>query len=309
MHRVTRAVASSSLLALAIAAGGGTTHAQGSTRARDAWVALAKSGFAVPTGATAVDLLVEMNVLLASPDPVLRDEVAYSAAERWILRDGLVDAAGLRRLIALWSANLDDGLGTSGDDRALKRSFSALCLSVAAARHVATPVLEGRDGQLLVDRLLDYLARERDLRGFDPRLGWIHAVAHTADALKFLARGRAWSSQNHRALLAAVRGKLVSIDNVFMWGEAERLAAAIHASVRHQDADPGVLEAWTAQWIDDHTNLWASGPNVNPAAYARVENAKQILRALHALLAMESAPSSAVESARQVVLTTLARMR
>lgn len=40
------------------------------------WIALAKGGFVVPEGQRAIDLLTEMNALLASPDPVLRDEVA-----------------------------------------------------------------------------------------------------------------------------------------------------------------------------------------------------------------------------------------
>jgi hypothetical protein len=56
-------------------------------RSREEWVALAKGGFVVPTDRHAVDMLMEMNDLLFSTDPVLRDEVAYSAAERWILRD------------------------------------------------------------------------------------------------------------------------------------------------------------------------------------------------------------------------------
>ena len=54
---------------------------------RSDWIALAKGGFALPAGRTAAELLAEMNPLLAMNDPVLRDDVAYGAAERWILRD------------------------------------------------------------------------------------------------------------------------------------------------------------------------------------------------------------------------------
>jgi hypothetical protein len=277
--------------------------------ARDQWIALAKSGFSVPAGRRAEDLLVEMNVLLASPDPVLRDEVAYAAAERWILRDRVVDADGVKRLVALWTANLDDGLGTIGDDRALKRSFSALCLSVAAARHVATPFLSAGETAQLFDRLLGYFKQERDLRGFDTRLGWIHAVAHTADALKFLARAPDWPAANVDRLLTAVRDKILAAETVYVWGEAERLGAALHAAVRRSDADPAVLEAWVGQWIEDHQALWAKGPLIEPAAYARVENAKQILRALHAWLSMEVNPSPQAEASRKAVVTALARMR
>src|SRR4051812_38454929 len=70
--------------------------AQPAPASRDSWIALAKGGFVVPDGRTAIDLLVEMNALLASDDPVLRDDVAYSAAERWILRDRRLSPADLR---------------------------------------------------------------------------------------------------------------------------------------------------------------------------------------------------------------------
>lgn len=279
------------------------------TRTRDDWVALAKSGFVLPPGVRAVVVLIEMNTLLGSPDPVLRDEVAYSAAARWILRDSIVDVADLRRLLALWTSNLDDGLGDAGDDRTLKRSFSALCLSVAAARHATTAVFTDEEAQRLTERLVDYLDRERDLRGLDPGLGWIHATAHAADALKFLARGRGWSPATLGRVLQVTRGKILEHDGVFIWGEAERLAAMLHAAVRRPDAELARLAPWLEQWEGDHQALWAKGPHVDRAAYARVENAKQLLRALHALLAMEATPSAPAVAARQVVLTTLARLR
>ncbi len=278
-------------------------------RPRAEWVALARGGFVVPPGQSAAALLVEMNALLASPDPVLRDEVAYGAAERWMVRDRVVGPEDVRRLLALWSANLDDGLGAPGDDRIFKRAFSALALSLVAAREVATPFLTAAEAQRLFDRLLDYFARERDLRGFAAGHGWMHAVAHTADAFKFLARGPHWAPANLPRLLDAVRAKLAAHDAVFTWGESERLAAALQAAVRRPDAEGALVAAWIGEWTVDHAALWANGPVVDPAAFARVENAKQLLRSLHAGLAMEASPTPAGEAARRAALAALARMR
>ena len=278
-------------------------------RSREQWVALARGGFTVPAGETAAGLLVEMNALLASPDPVLRDEVAYAAAERWILRDRSVEPADLRRIIALWTANLSTGLGTAGDDRVFARSFSALCLSVAAARDVATPFLDADEARGLADRLLDYLARERDLRGYDPARGWMHAVAHTADALKFLARGRHWAPASLPRLLRIVSDKTAEVDGVFQWGEPQRLAFALHAAVRRPDADTAAVEAWIGGIEQDFAALWARGPLVAPADFARVENRLQVLRGLHAALSMEAAPTAQGEAVRRAAIAALARMR
>ncbi len=299
-----RRLAATLVLAVVCAA---TAGAQ--SRTREQWVALAQGGFAVPAGETPHGLLVEMNALLASPDPVLRDEVAYSAAAAWVVSKRLLGPDDLRRLITLWSANLDDGLGTSGDDRVLKRSFSALCLSLIAAREAATPFLTATEVEALNARLLDYFGRERDTRGFVPGRGWLHSVAHTADAFKFLARGPQWTPAQTARLFDAVARKVEAETSVFVWGEPERLGAALHAAVRRPDADASAFEAWTTRWVERHTALWAGGPNVDPARFAVVENAKQTLRALAALLAMEPSPTPTGESARRAALAALARMR
>src|SRR6476659_3490838 len=184
-------------------------------QSRADWVALATGGFVLPPGRDAGDMLVEMNPLLASSDPVLRDDVAFSAAERWILRDRRVAPAELRRLLHMWTANLDDGLGSAGDDHVFKRSFSALCLSLIAAADVHAPFLEPAEVRAFFDRMLDYFQRERDLRGFDPVHGWMHTVAHTSDTLKFLARNPKLAAGSDARLLAAVRAKIDSHDAVF----------------------------------------------------------------------------------------------
>ena len=292
------------VLALACA-----TSASAQTRTREQWVALAQNGFAVPAGETPYGLLVQMDALLASPDPVLRDEVAYSAAAAWVVSKRLVGPDDLRRLITLWSGNLDDGLGTSGDDRVLKRSFSALCLSLIAAREAATPFLTAAEVETLNARLLDYFERERDTRGFVAGRGWIHSAAHTADAFKFLARGSHWTPAHTARLLDAMALKLDAVDTVFVWGEPERLGAALHAAVRRPDGDAAAFEAWTTRWVERHTALWAGGPNIDPARFAVVENAKQTLRALVAQLAMEASPTPTGESARRAALAALAHMR
>jgi uncharacterized protein DUF2785 len=250
-----------------------------------------------------------MNPLLASTDPVLRDDVAFSAAERWILRDRRVAPADLRRLLQLWTANLDDGLGGVGDDGVFKRSFSALCLSLVAAADVSAPFLEPAEARAFFDRMLEYFQRERDLRGFDPVHGWMHTVAHTSDTLKFLARNPKLAAGSDARLLAAARAKIESHDAVFTWGENDRLALALHAAVRRSDADAAALSAWTQYWVTAHQQLWATGPQVDARRFAIVENAKQVMRSLHAALSMDASPTPTGEAARQTLVAALAKMR
>jgi len=278
-------------------------------RPKDAWVALAKGGFELPAGRRAIDLLQEMNTLLSSPDPVLRDEVAYSAAERWILRDKAVSPEELRRIRDRWLQNLEAGLGEAGTDAVFGRSFSALCLSLVAAADLQASFMEHAEVQAFFERMLAYFARERDLRGFDVDRGWMHTVAHTADALKFLVRNPKLGAGSDARLLEAARQKLESTDAVFSWGENDRLALALHAAVRRPDADAAALEAWTAHWVSAHRALWSAGPHVSPRAFAQVENAKQVLRSLHAALSMDPAPTPTGSAAGRTALAALAKLR
>jgi uncharacterized protein DUF2785 len=278
-------------------------------RSRDEWVALAKGGFVLPPDRHAIDVLLDMNDLLFSTDPVLRDEVAYSAAERWILHDKTVDAGELRRLLERWSRNLEVGLGENGTDRVFGRSFSALCLSLVAAADLQSPFLAPAEVRAFFDRMLDYFARERDLRGFDATRGWMHSVAHTSDALKFLVRNPKLAAGVDARLLAAVRAKIEAADAVFTWGENDRMALALHSAVRRSDADTAALDAWVAQWVEAHRAMWSKGPQVDPRVFAQVENAKQVMRSLHAALSMDATPTPAGAAAAKALVVALAKMR
>jgi Protein of unknown function (DUF2785) len=285
------------------------THAQVQAPDRAEWVALAKGGFALPDDRKPVDVLEEMNPLLASLDPVLRDEVAFSAAERWIVRERKLSPDEVRRVMKMWLANLDDGLGTTGDDRVFKRSFSALNLSLVAAYDLVAPFMEAAEVQSFFNRMLDYFVRENDLRGFDQTRGWMHTVAHTSDVLKFLLRNPKLAAGSDVRLLSAIRAKIDSSRAVFAWGENDRMALAVQSAVRRADADFSALESWLAKWAEDYQKLWANGPHVDAAQFALVENGKQLLRGLHTALTLETKPTLNGDGARKAVLATLGNMR
>lgn len=171
------------------------------------WSAIAASG-TVPAGESALGLTLELSEFLGSPDPVQRDDWAYGLSANWIVRQKLLEPDELRELLRRWAANLERGLGSSGDESVLLRSFSALSLSLIAARDLQTPFLDEQEVRALLERAVDYSAREQDLRDWDPELGWIHAVAHTADLLKFLARNPHVDAAGLERILGAVERRL-----------------------------------------------------------------------------------------------------
>jgi hypothetical protein len=265
-------------------------------RSRAEWAALRDAKFAVPAGRTAFELLNEMNRLLGSSDPFLRDNVAYEAAARWIYTDAALTADEQRRILGMWTANLGAGLGEASGDAAFKRSFSALSLSVMAARENAAPFLTQEEFDRFLGDMLDYFARERDTRGFDATRGWIHAAAHTADVLKFLARSPKLTPAGQARILAAIDAKCAAFGQVFAWAEDERLAQVVASLARRPDFDRAGFEAWLASIGPRRAALWSAAPAIDPAKFPEVQNLKLVLRAAYVALSLDADPAPGAQA-------------
>jgi len=271
------------------------------------WRKLAADKFVLPDGASAGDLLVEMSPLLASPDPTLRDGITYDAAAEWILRKKLLAPAEQKRLIALWTPNLEKGIGETGNDGLLLRSFSALELSLLAARDLQESYLEPAELKALVDDALAYLAAERDLRGYDEQKGWMHATAHTADLLKFLARNPKVTAADAARILDGIGAKARNAGIVFAWGEDERLASAVLAVLRRGDLDAAAWTAWLDTLASASKGLW-DAPALDVKKFATEQNVKHLLARLYVLLYAVPEPSPKLVEARAQVMGALEKL-
>ncbi len=139
------------------------------------WPSLAADGFPYPAHIPASRLVDELAVALVSRDPGVRDDGAYAAAAHWI-REGRLDAV----LTGLG----DSAVGRFSHREVQARTFAPLILSAALTRAAAVP---GRVSQDATERwcaaFSAWYPQERDTRGWDDSLGWLHAVAHGADAV------------------------------------------------------------------------------------------------------------------------------
>ena len=270
------------------------------------WTGLAGKDFAVPEGESAGALALEAAGLLSSPDPGLRDGIAYEALARWVYAEGLVPADDLEKLRLTMQAGLKKGLGETTGEAALGRSFSALGLSILAASDLKRPALSGEAFDDLLSSATAYLVAEKDARGFVAGAGWVHATAHTADVLKFLSRSPRLTPAGQAKIVEAVATRLRTAGVVFAWGEDERLALALLSLTRRKDFDPKPLETWLAALAVENAALWKNGAAIDPAAFVPVRAQKQALVHLAALLAREEAPPEAFRKALNAALGKLA---
>jgi Protein of unknown function (DUF2785) len=269
------------------------------------WHSIQNNHYAVPEGESAVVLAHEVSGYLGSSDPEMRDDIAYSILDVWIVRRPQLSREELIPFLDEWTANLKIGLGESGTDSVLKRSFSALVLSSLAERELKTPFLGPTRFHALLNDAISFLTNERDLRGYDATKGWIHATAHTADLLAALAKNDLLTPDDQHAILAAIAERLATAPTVYSYGEQDRLAQAVSAIITCRDFDSTYFQNWLKKIVEADAKVWEEKP-LTPATLATYQNRTYMLEALAARLATQSlAPTAA--SAQAAIVAEIAR--
>jgi hypothetical protein len=269
------------------------------------WQSIGKNNYVIPEHESPDLLANELSALLASPDPELRDELAYSILAHWIYRPDVLQQSTMIALTDQWRANLKDGLGEAGTTSVLKRSFSALCLASIARREARTPFLGAERYHQLVREAITYIQTERDLRGYDAKLHWIHAAAHTADLLSGLAASPQLTHEESDAILSAISTRLATAPDVFTQGEQDRLAAAVLAVVRRPEFDAGKFEQWLTAVENEDRDVWTA---TTPERLAEYQNHTYLLQALFTRLAVEPDSSRNAEYKQKVLAVMKTRM-
>jgi hypothetical protein len=255
----------------------------------------------VPAGQTAQRLAPELIGSLGSPDPELRDDLALSILTSWIYQQKLLGPEDLRPMVQRLEGNLRKGVGETGTDGVLLRSFSALTLSVITARDNDAPFLTADEFSGLLDAALAYFHDERDTRGFDPAKGWMHSAAHTSDLLKFLARNPRLPAAGQSRILAALVAKNRDASSPYVQGEDERMARAAISVVRRADFDRGVFREWLAA-------AQAASKFPSPAsadALRAQQNVRHLLTALWTELSVDDRPSEGADFAKTALRDAL----
>ena len=249
------------------------------------WLAIRENKFAFPAGHDLAALTDELFSYLPSTDPELRDTIGYEVFANWIETEPYSPEL-LRGYIQRLTANLQTGLGERDTDTIFLRTFSILFLAEVMHRDNQQPYLQPHEVTGVLERVLAYLATERDPRGFVPVKGWAHALAHTADALTVLARSPHLDTVALMRILEAASAKMRSATNwVYTHGEDDRLARAIVTALGRDLIPLKQTQPWlaalTANWKDawtdeERTRAYFNVRNLLRAIHIRVASAKEL---------------------------------
>lgn len=266
----------------------------------DYWRAVQTSGMSVPTDRPLPELTAELTNMLGSTDPGIRDGLALPTLATWI-DEGVFDdlLVGLGDGMA---AGLAVGLGELDTTTVFRRSFSALVLAECIARDNEQLLVPAAKVLEWGDRLVAWLVRERDVRGFVPEHGWAHAVAHGADAIGVLAGSPRLGPLDLTVLLDVLCDRLLTPARTpYDAGEADRLALATMAVLRRDEVPTDVVERWLRRIQEAADPVGESTGAQSPTA----TNAQSFLRALHLQLVLGPRPPADRSDLLLVMLDSL----
>ena len=215
--------------------------------------ALKQAGWVLPNERERNRLARAMTGCLASPDPALRDGVAFEALAHW-LRERLLNQATMLAL----ADDLETRLAAP-EGRGFERPFAALALSeVARADRVQAYLTPQRRSRML-DASIAYFSGVRDYRGFDERDGWRHGVAHGADLLLQLSLNPALGKLELERIRDAIAAQVSPSAQFYVYGEPERLARPINFMAQRGLIPEVEWTRWFAQFPPAQgENLFAS---------------------------------------------------
>jgi hypothetical protein len=219
------------------------------------WGKVIDGGFKPPAGGLTPELIAELSGALRSPDPVLRDEQALTVLGHWVPE---LDSGARRRLG-------DEMAARFADPEVQARTFAPLVLAMI--------VEQGDFEEPWLTAFTRWYPAETDVRGYDPELGWLHAVAHGADLLGTFGRH---PRVDPAPLLGVASARLLArTDYLFANQEDDRVAYAVALTLTR----PELSEAESVDWLEPIRAEFGAGEPGPVPVFA--SNTMRTLRALY----------------------------
>jgi hypothetical protein len=281
--------ATTALLLFAVPAGAAPCTPAGASRAD--LDALRATGFEVADDARRQALALGLVDCLGDPDPAVRDGIAFGALEHWLRADQV--ALGTRR--AMFPRLMAAADPAARDDDGVHRPFAILVLSEIARTDRLQPWMDEAGRRQLLDLAAEYLSTLRDYRGFDPRDGWRHGVAHGADLVTQLALNPAFGRAEIDRLMAAVAVQVIPpVEHAYVEGEPERLARAVLYAAQRGLHDADEWRAWLERLMEAPAGMPWSETYARREILVRRHNLAAFLYALYVNVQESEQPGFAV---------------
>lgn len=207
-------------------------------------------------------------------DSELRDDLIYEILCNWII-EGKLSEEEMKEIlkIALDNDHIFYKLKEKDEDAVYTRSFSMLIIALIIYVHRKNKFLHNEIIFEVMDKVLDYINDEKDLRGYVSERGWAHAIAHVSDVLDELANCTCIKEVNLIKILNSIRNKASVGYYVYIDEESERMVNAVESVLNRKV----VNEEYILNWLK---GFKVEGENYIEKYHSKV-NCKGFLRTLY----------------------------
>ncbi len=165
---------------------------------------------------------------IGTVDYELRDDLIYDIFANWIDMNVFKEKELCNYLeIAKDNKHLMYNIGLEESDYVFTRTFSALIIALIIQRHLQKNFLYS---DIILDTqniMLNYMALEKDIRGYIDEKGWAHSVAHGADVLSELSKCNEIKHESLLCMLNVFKLKICQGKYVYIDGEPDRINVAV----------------------------------------------------------------------------------
>ncbi|CAH2464352.1 MULTISPECIES: DUF2785 domain-containing protein [Bacillus] len=167
-------------------------------------------------------------------DSYLRDKLIYSTFYHLIKKD-YISHTHLQKLLSesISENYLFYKIHTDDDDAVFTRAFTTLLIALIIDADTNHNFLSQTDISNVKDKLILYMNKEHDLRGYVQERGWAHSVAHASDTFEALVNNPKLETLHHEEILQTLLNKVCVHSIYYKYEEDERIVYPIVAMLQN----------------------------------------------------------------------------
>lgn len=222
------------------------------------------------------EYLDNMLFYIGDQDANLRDKIIYTMFSELICNSEYLDYEKLKNIlhVVLDDEHLFYQIGNTDDYTVLTRSFSVLVVALLLNRNRTKPFMSEDEFVRTKNLVFKYFESEKDYRGYNEKFGWIHAIAHCADALDEIVLTSLCTHEDCQTILNLGAKVFTNSDFIFNHEEDERFVSVIISMREKELISLEELEIWKESLVfDENFNEYSS--------FISRMNGKQLWRSLY----------------------------
>lgn len=178
---------------------------------------------------------------LSSPNPLLRDQIAFEALSFW-MRSNQLDPSTIREISTRLMAQLQSQ--PTLENAEFAAPFAALVLAEVARVDRLRAFMTEEERDQTVRLAASYLRSVKDYRGYHDTEGWRHGVAHAADWMMQLSLNPALTTEQQLFMLQSMATQIKNEQHFYQYGEPERLATPVLYLALRLELNQSTWQAW-----------------------------------------------------------------